>query len=75
MALALTIGEFDPSIIQGGFRFGIWEAASGLVAFPATIVLHDLRHGSTMRVGEARHQYRVLTEPLALSTTGLAMQV
>jgi hypothetical protein len=32
-----------PHIIQGGFRFGIWEAAAGLVAFPAMIVLHELR--------------------------------
>jgi hypothetical protein len=53
IALALTIGKFDPSIMQEGFRVGIWEVAAGLAAFPATIVLHELLHGLAMRMGGA----------------------
>lgn len=64
MALALTIGKFDPSITQGGFRIGIWEAAAGLAAFPATIVLHELLHGLAMRIFGARPEYGVLPNQL-----------
>ena len=39
-------------IIQGGFRFGFCETAAGLIAILTTIVLHELRQGSAMRVGE-----------------------
>ena len=60
IALALAIGKFDPNIMQGGFRVGIWEAATGLAAFPATIVLHELLHGLAMRIGGTRPQYGVL---------------
>ncbi len=64
IALALTIGTFDPSSMQGSFRVGIWESAAGLAAFPATIVLHELVHGLAMRMGGARPQYGVLPEHL-----------
>ena len=69
IALALTIGKFDPSIMQGGFRVGIWEAAAGLAAFPATIVLHELLHGLAMRIGGARPQYGVLPAHLMFYAT------
>ena len=69
IALALTIGKFDPSIMQGGFRVGIWEAAAGLAAFPATIVLHELLHGLAMRMGGARPQYGVLPSHLMFYAT------
>ncbi len=59
IALALTIGKFDPSIMQGSFRVSPWEAAAGLAAFPATIILHELLHGLAMRMGGARPQYGV----------------
>ena len=69
IALALTIGKFDPSIMQGGFRVGIWEAAAGLAAFPATIVLHELLHGLAMRIGGTRPQYGVLPAHLMFYAT------
>jgi len=69
IALALTIGKFDPSIMQGGYRVGIWEAAAGLAAFPAMIVLHELLHELAIRSGGARPQYGVLPAHLMFYAT------
>lgn len=69
IALALAIGKFDLSMMQGSFRVGIWEAAAGLAAFPATIVLHELVHGLAMRMGGARPQYGVLPAHLMFYAT------
>lgn len=64
MALALTSRKFDSSILRGGFRIGFREAAAGLAAFPATIVLHELLHGLAMRIFGARPEYGVLPQQL-----------
>lgn len=64
VVLALTIGKFVPSFTQGGFKIGIWEAGVGLAAFPATVVLHELVHGLTMRMFGVRPQYGVLPKQL-----------
>jgi len=69
IALALTTGKFDPSNMQGGFRVCIWEAAAGLAAFPATIVLHELLHGLAMRIFGARPEYGVLPAHLMFYAT------
>jgi hypothetical protein len=69
IALALTIGKFDPSIMQGRFKVGIWEAAIGLAAFPATLVLHELLHGLAMRMSGTRPQYGVLPAQLLFYAT------
>ncbi len=69
IALALATGKFDPVIMQGSFRVGIWEAVAGLAAFPATIVLHELLHGLAMRLGGARPQYGVLPAHLMFYAT------
>ncbi len=64
MVLALTIGKFDWSFTQGGFRIGIWEGGVGLAAIPATIVVHELVHGLVMRIFGARSRYGVLPKHL-----------
>jgi len=69
VVLALTIGKFDPSFTQGGFKIGICEAGVGLAAFPATIVLHELVHGLTMRMFGARSRYGVLPKHLVFYAT------
>lgn len=67
--IALAIGKFDPNIMQGSFRVGVWEAAASLAAFPATIILHELLHGLAMRMGGARPQYGVLPAHLMFYAT------
>jgi hypothetical protein len=65
LALALTIGKFDPSFTQGDFTIGIWEAGVGLAAIPSTIVVHGL----AMRMFGSRPQYGVLPKHLAFYAT------
>lgn len=69
LAFALTIGKFDPSLMQGGFKIGIWEAGVGLAAIPATIVLHEVVHGLAMRMFGARPKYGMLRTHLVFYAT------
>ncbi len=69
MVLTLTIGKFDPSFTQGGFKIGIWEAGAGLAAIPATILLHELVHGLAMRLFGARPQFGILPKQLMFYAT------
>ena len=63
-ALAQRIG-----ILGGTFTFGVPEIGIGLVAYAATVVLHELVHGLTMRVFGARPQYGALLKHLLFYAT------